>query len=317
MERPPETEGLVSVVLPTYNRARTLVRAVNSVLHQSYSRIELIIVDDASTDDTETLVATIADPRVRYVRLAKNGGASRARNEGMRIAKGDYIAFQDSDDEWLADKLERTLGAARAVGDPEDPVTVFHTKVMYISGGVGEFKTNRIVCIPELPHAASREILIHEIHRGNLVSPQTLLISRGALNAVGFFDENLVNCEDWDYGISLIYKTKTVFLDEPLVMTYLQSDSISLLGRRGARSQLRLALKLMRNYEVESQVIGARLSKVGWWISKLGNPRLGRRVLRRSIRMAPGDWRTWARLAASQALGLRNRFRPRPAKIAM
>lgn len=301
----PESGDFVSVIIPTYNRAGTLVRAVNSVLHQGHANLEVIIVDDASMDDTEAVVTTLADPRVRYVRLAKNRGASNARNEGLRLAKGDYLAFQDSDDEWLAGKLELQLAAAREAGGPDDPVCVFHPKVMYIRAGVGDFKSTKIVCIPALPHKADRKTLISEIHKNNLISPQTLLMSRGALKTVGFFDHKLVNCEDWDYAISLIYKTRTIYLDEPLVMTYLQSDSISILGRRGARSQLRVALKLLREYEVDPRILGHHFSRIGWWIGKLGNPRAGRRVLLRSVRLSPMAWKSWARLGATEALILR------------
>ncbi len=310
MRPQPETDDLVSVILPTYNRARTLARAINSVLHQDYANLEVLVVDDASTDDTPTVMAGITDPRVRYVRLEKNGGASRARNEGLKLAKGSYVAFQDSDDEWLADKLQRQLAVAKAAGGPDDAISVFHTKVMYVSGETSQTKRNKIVCIPELDRNPTRDYLIAEVHKGNLISPQALLMSRGAVAAVGPFDQKLVNCVDWDYAIKLIYQTQAIFIDEPLVMTYLQTDSISILGRKGVRSQLRIALKLLREHDVDRKVIGGHFSRIGWWISKLGNPRMGRRILRRSIAMAPGAWKTWARLAAAEGLVLRSILSP-------
>ncbi|MDP3747243.1 MAG: glycosyltransferase family 2 protein [Phenylobacterium sp.] len=311
MGQQPDAADLVSVILPTFNRGRTLTRAINSVLHQGYANLELLVVDDASTDDTAEVMAKITDPRVRYVRLAKNGGASRARNEGLRIAKGDYIAFQDSDDEWLADKLHRQLAVAKAAGGPDDAICVFHTKVMYVSGETSQTRRNKIVCIPELDRNPDRDYLIAEVHKGNLISPQALLMSRGAVAAVGLFDQKLVNCVDWDYAIKLIYRTQAIFIDEPLVMTYLQTDSISILGRRGVRSQLRIALKLLREHDVDRKVMAGHFSRIGWWISKLGNPRMGRRILRRSIGLAPGAWKTWARLAAAEGLVLRAILDPR------
>ncbi len=298
--------GLVSIILPTYNRGRTLKRAVDSVLHQGYSNFELIIVDDASTDYTEELVRTFTDPRISYVRLPKNGGAGRARNEGLRRARGDYIAFQDSDDEWLDGKLQRQVDAAREAGGAAEPVCVFHTKVMYVAGGLpNSSQRNKIYCIPVLDSASGPADFVREIHNGNIISPQALLFSRGALATVGVFDELLTNNVDWDFAISLIYNTKVVFIDEPLVMTYLQSDSISILSRRGARSQLRISLKLLRNPDVARPVVARHFGRIGWWICKLGNPRMGRRILHRSIKLAPGDWKTWARLLAAQGLVLR------------
>jgi len=97
---------MISVIMPTYNRARTLKRAIDSVLAQTYSDIELIVVDDCSTDNTKDIVDKYSDERLRYVRLKKNSGACVARNVGIEKAKGEYIAFQDSDDYWEKEKIE-------------------------------------------------------------------------------------------------------------------------------------------------------------------------------------------------------------------
>src|SRR5215218_7102231 len=95
------TEPAVSVVIPTYNRAPLLGRSIRSVLAQCYEDFEVIVVDDGSTDDTAEVVAGFRDARVSYVRLARNTGAGAARNVGIRLARGGFLAFQDSDDEWM------------------------------------------------------------------------------------------------------------------------------------------------------------------------------------------------------------------------
>ncbi len=300
--------GLVSIVLPTYNRIRTLERAVNSVLHQSYSNFELIIVDDGSTDGTHDLVASFNDPRIRFVPLERNRGVSHARNTGIGLATGDYIAFQDSDDEWLAGKLEQQVNAARAAQADHAAVCVFHTKIMYVAGGAPGDRPNMVFCIPALPRSPSREHLLRAICRHNLISTQTLLMTRSAVERVGGFDELLANNEDWDFAIALIRNTEAVFLDEPLVMTYLQDDSVSHLTRRGARSQLRIALKLLRDPGVDRQVVAGHLSAIGWWISKLGNPRMARAPIFKAVVMSPGDWKSWGRLIASELLVIRSRL---------
>jgi glycosyltransferase involved in cell wall biosynthesis len=108
-------EPLVSIVAPTYNRARLLRRSLNSLLAQTEQRFEIIVVDDASQDDSEAVVREIGDARIRYIRLPENRGPGGARNAGVEGAAADLVAFQDSDDEWLPNKLERqleTLGAA-------------------------------------------------------------------------------------------------------------------------------------------------------------------------------------------------------------
>src|ERR1041385_7139241 len=100
---------LVSVVLPTYQRAGTVGRAMRSVLAQTHSELELIVVDDGPDDGTADVVARINDPRVKYLRFPKRMGVSKARNVGVEAARGELIAFQDSDDEWLLDKLARQV----------------------------------------------------------------------------------------------------------------------------------------------------------------------------------------------------------------
>ena len=113
---------LISVILPTYNRAHTLMRAVTSVLNQDYREIELIVVDDASTDGTTELLESIADPRLRVIRHDHNKGVAGATNTGIQAARGEIIAFQDSDDEWLDGKLSHQM--ARLAAAPSDCVCV-------------------------------------------------------------------------------------------------------------------------------------------------------------------------------------------------
>ena len=100
---------LVSVIIPTYNRVHTLPVSVESVLRQTYHNLEVIVVDDGSTDKTENYVRGLTDSRVRYVRNTGQHGPAAARNLGVRLARGEYVAFQDSDDEWHPDKLEKQM----------------------------------------------------------------------------------------------------------------------------------------------------------------------------------------------------------------
>ena len=112
-----ETAPLVSVILPTYNRARVLPRAIASVLAQTFRDLELIVVDDGSTDDTAAVVAAIPDSRLRYLPGTVNLGDSGARNRGAAQARGKWLAFQDSDDEWVPNNLEHQLACATAHPD--------------------------------------------------------------------------------------------------------------------------------------------------------------------------------------------------------
>ena len=104
-----KNSSLVSVIIPTYNGSNTILRAINSVLNQTYSNLELIIVDDCSKDNTFEVVKNVKDKRVKVLRHKKNRGGSAARNTGIKEAKGEYIAFLDDDDEWLSEKVEKQV----------------------------------------------------------------------------------------------------------------------------------------------------------------------------------------------------------------
>lgn len=289
--------GLVSVVLPTYNRARTLARAIRSVLGQTYQNLELIVVDDGSTDETSQVVARFDDPRLNYVQLPTNVGASAARNEGLRRAGGEFVAFQDSDDEWMIEKLEAQITAARLAGD--GPLAVFHMKVVYGRDEARNYGVGRVCCVPILAEGLEQRQFIKISHERNLMSPQTLMFSRSCLGAIGGFDPLLTNSVDWDFSLRLVYAAKVIFINEPLVMTYIQDDSISTFKRKAVRSQLRILLKI-RNYpDVDSKVLAAHFARIGMDLSRLGKRDSAALLLRRSVSLAPTQPGGWARLVAN------------------
>lgn len=100
---------MVSIIIPTYNRGYIIKKSIDSVLHQTYEDFELIIVDDGSTDGTKQLIDEYEDDRIKYYSYEHNKGVVYVRNYGMKMAKGDCIVFQDSDDVWHSDKLEKQL----------------------------------------------------------------------------------------------------------------------------------------------------------------------------------------------------------------
>lgn len=297
--------GLVSVVLPTFNRSRTLARAVRSVLAQGYANLELIIVDDGSTDDTADLVASFDDPRIRYEKLERNQGASAARNRGLELSRGEFIAFQDSDDEWLADKLERQVVCAQSAG--AGPVAVFHMKVVYGRDEQRVYGCGRVCCVPRIETPESERDFLKIIHRQNVISPQTLLFSSNVLEEIGGFDKLLVNSVDWDFALRLVASSNVIFIEEPLVMTYIQDDSISTLKRNMVRSQLRIILKLQRRGGVEPKVLGDHFSRIGLMIGRLGKPKLARRLLVKSVALSPASAQSWAKLLVNEAAGITRR----------
>ena len=182
----------VSVVIPTYKRAGLVVRAIESVLQQTFCDFELIVVDDASPDDTPQRVATIADQRVRLVRLAKNGGQARASNVGIAQARGEYVAFLDDDDEWLPNKLE--LQMAR-LGQDGDASAAYCRVYRQTPEGLQ----------PPEPRSSFWEGDITDglFTQDVAMTPSAYIVKRSALLEVGGFDETLVAAQDMDLWLRL------------------------------------------------------------------------------------------------------------------
>jgi FkbM family methyltransferase len=186
------TAPAVSVILPTRNRRQMLQRAIDSVLQQTFGDFELIVVDDASTDDTKALLDSIADPRLRQVHLDHHAGPARARNAGIRAARAPLLAFQDSDDEWLPRKLEQQVALMRA--SPAD--------VGLVSGAflLVEPERQREVRSPALERGTDYGLDI--IQGVPLVTP-LWLVRRSAIEAAGLFDESLASSEDYELAFRL------------------------------------------------------------------------------------------------------------------
>ncbi|MDQ7988363.1 MAG: glycosyltransferase [Candidatus Dactylopiibacterium sp.] len=197
----------VSVVIPAFNRADSLPRAIGSALNQTCVPAEIIVVDDASTDLTPALMLEQTHPRVRYVRLRQNGGAPRARNTGTRLARGRWIAFLDADDEWLPHKLERQLDAMTSAGDPG-----FCVSNLLARNDAGEEHTWNT---HEPPHAA--ENLSHFLMvEGGALQTSTLLVRRD-LALAHPFAEDLQKHQDWDLMLRLAASGQPwVYVADPL-----------------------------------------------------------------------------------------------------
>ncbi|MDR3410358.1 MAG: glycosyltransferase family 2 protein [Formivibrio sp.] len=207
----------VSVILPTYNRARSLSSAVKSVLTQSYSDFELIVIDDASEDDTELQLEKIGDCRVHYMRHDTNRGAAAARNTGLQVARGRYIAFQDSDDVWLPSYLQRMVDALEAGGS--DCGACFSSYL--------RIKDGRAELIPSEPAGSDKANLLQALLKANFVSTQTLIAKREILAQVGHFDMSLRQFEDWDLAIRIALVSRIVHVAVPLVIVYHTPGSIT------------------------------------------------------------------------------------------
>lgn len=192
----------VSVIIPTYNRSHLVGRAIRSVLNQTYQDFEIIVVDDGSTDSTEDVVKGFNDGRIRYIRHDENKGAAAARNTGIKAALGKYIAFQDSDDEWWPEKLEKQV---RVLENAPTQVGVVCTDMWRIRRGKRRYWRSRTM--------------------GTAIA--TAAIRRECFDKVGGFDERFPRLIDVDLFIRLSQSYCFHHLDEPLVNYYATHGSIS------------------------------------------------------------------------------------------
>ena len=223
----------VSVILPTYNRAELLPRSIQTVLGQTYRDLELIVVDDGSEDDTASVMRGFSDERIRYLRLSRNLGVSAAQNAGLAEARGAFLAFQGSDDEWHPTKLERQRRALES--HPEATVAYSDMYRVCADGRILYLRSPTIV----------RGSLIDPLTRfwqTYMLGMQAVLIRRERLEEV-YFDERLVMFEDLDLNLRLAQHHDYFHLKEPLV-NYYETQSIT----ANRRWELKARRQLMRNF---------------------------------------------------------------------
>ncbi len=201
---PPEPR--VSVILPTFNRAWTLKQAIDSVLDQNYANLELIVVDDGSTDETAHLLFSYAD-RITVIHQ-ENRGVSVARNAGIRTASGELIALLDSDDEWLPGKVTAQVDYFKTHPDAR----ICQTEEIWIRNGL---RVN-----PGKRHRKAAGMIFDRSLALCLVSPSAVMMRRSLLDEVGLFDENLPACEDYDLWLRIAWKHPIHLIDQALVVKH-------------------------------------------------------------------------------------------------
>ena len=196
----------MSVVIPTFNRAHLISRALDSVVAQTRRVSEIIVVDDGSTDGTEEIIRN-NHPRVKLVRQA-NQGVSRARNNGINTAGGDWIAFLDSDDTWLPEKMARQWHALAS--HPE--YLISHSNEIWIRNGVrvNQKKKHRKYG----GHIFSRCLPLC------VISPSASLIHRSVFDTVGLFDETLPACEDYDMWLRICSRYPIQYVEQGLIIKH-------------------------------------------------------------------------------------------------
>lgn len=221
---------LVSVIIPTFNRAEKVQRAVSSVLSQTFMDYEVIVVDDGSSDQTAEALASFQN-RITYIAHTENKGVSAARNTGIRASKAPFIAFLDSDDHWLPEKLDVQMRFFQ-----ENPEAVAcQTEELWIRNGKHVNPRNK--------HLKPSGDIFEASLKRCLVSPSAVMLKRSLLEQVGLFDEELPVCEDYDLWLRMSSQHPVYLIDRKLVVK-----------EGGASDQLSSSLKGMDKFRIMSMM---------------------------------------------------------------
>lgn len=240
--------GLVSVVIASYNYGKYLSFALESALGQSYGNIEVIVVDDGSTDDTPQVVeAYLSDSRLRYIRQA-NAGQPKTKNRGIAESRGEFIAFLDADDIWLSDKLERQMPL---FADPQVGMVYCRRTWMDEQGGT----------LPGNERTLRRGFVLDNIFIDNFVCFSSSVVRRRLLIEHGVFDETLPMGIDYDLWIRLAIRCKFDYVDAPLVRYRTGHANLSKNVERRYECAHRIMDKAMKDPEI--------MAGMSWWIPRL------------------------------------------------
>jgi glycosyltransferase involved in cell wall biosynthesis len=252
----------VSVIIPTYNRKQYLPRAIDSVLNQTYSDYELIIIDDASTDETANFVQE-EYPAIRFISLLNNRGAGAARNEGISVARGRFIAFLDSDDEWESNYLETQI---KFLESNLNIVLSFCCCIHQRQDGLVE----KFSCKPWLPYP---NLTYHLLCENFILTASIVVVRREALDKAGYFNESLRLGQDKELFLRLFCIGEVAHVPHYLVKKYSHSSNATGNYKKWAKSTFDVLdvffshelSQPYRHYELETRSHNAmRLARILW-----------------------------------------------------
>lgn len=231
----------ISVIIPTYNRGYLILKSVKSVLNQTYPNIEVLIVDDGSTDDTENLINNLNNDKIKYIKIKKNNGASYARNIGIMKASGKYISFQDSDDNYHYDKLEKQYNNLIKKKSDFDFCKIclhINEKIKIVFPTIKQEKNLK------------KKKYENELCNGNYISTQSILVKKTIIKKY-LFDINFPRLQDYDLVLRMIPNLKVSYTDEILVDLYREKDSI---GNSPKKYNESLNLLLNKKYDIKCNI---------------------------------------------------------------
>ena len=221
----------VSVVIPAYNKAELTVKSVESVLNQTYKNIEIIVIDDGSTDNTRQRLSTYAE-KIKYV-YKKNGGACSARNLGIRLSTGEYIGLLDCDDSYLPNKIELSVDFLEKHSD----FGLVHNAAFFVD--------EKDTILRTFSHYKSQHIgwIAKRLIARNFICNSTVVVRKSCFEKVGLFDESIFTSADWDMWLRLVEQYKVGYINMPLTLYRISGSYILNHIEQSKREELKVIEK--------------------------------------------------------------------------
>ncbi len=296
----PNPRPAISVVIPTYNRAHLLPRAIQSVLSQGFAEFELIVVDDNSTDDTPQVIETFSDPRLIYMRQARNGGAAAARNMGIRRARGQYVAFLDDDDEYLPPFLAETHRAF-SLAPPSVGLSWCGIRSVEMTP-TGE--KNRGERLWQPAYASREQAYLAFLHSRRIGTNCGVTVRRACFETVGLFDEALPKAEDTDFLTRLVRQFDFVVIPRMLVKVHRHTGpKLTVYDHHMAAAYEHILQKNLPTLQGHPSLWAALHYKTGWLYYHAGNKARGRHFMRQALARRPFRLKAWLALLMFELFG--------------
>jgi len=285
----------VSVVMPSHNYAQYLSRAIECVLSQSYSNLELIITDDCSSDGSRAIVEDWkrSDDRVKTVFHTENRGVSAARNSGLAVSSGELIAFCDADDNWMTDKLKIQMECLRR--RPESGLV--HSDCLIIDS-TGNLTGQRFSLLHQRSGQATSGSLFSELCQRNFLCISTVILRRECVQYAKRFEEGFRSLEDWVYWTRVSRKYPFYYVDDPLAEYRVHAASLSQDTNGISLARVKAYSLLLQEFEdIPSQIKSRMTYALGMSYAEIGDSRRAARAFVNSLRYDAFQVRAWPRLA--------------------
>ena len=278
------TKPRVSVIIPTYNRLELLSNAISSVLRQTFAGFEVIVVDDASNNDIQSIISQFSDSRIHLVCHTENRGEANARNSGLAAAKGEYIAFLDDDDEWMPAKLARQV---QTLDSSSSDIGATYTAFLWFSWPERELIGTRT------PPATNGNFNSTLLRRNIVGTPSTVMVRKKCLERIGIFDAGIAYGVDHDLWMRIAENYKFQYIPEYLVKCHVHENRLT--------NNLDILIQgqkdMLRKYPAKKSEYKAyhsrRCLSIGERLCLSRDLKRGRRLLLTSLQFEPLNWRCY------------------------